>query len=111
MIETNPNQKTIKVNKELCDKEYAQYNLDALQKAVNNLDGHTFKMWLYLSKNQNGYKFALSKVDVIKNWGMGSKSSYDRAVKELIECGYLIQISKNDYDFYEIPRKEIMIPL
>lgn len=108
MIETNPNQKTIKVNKELCDKEhlFSPYNLDALQKAMTNLDGFAFKMWCYLGKNQKGYEFALSKKDAVDNWGMGSKSSYDRAVAELIKKGYLVETSPNHYDFYEISVKD-----
>lgn len=108
MIETNPNQKIIKVNKELCDKEhlYSPYNLDALQQAMCDLNGYAFKMWCYLGKNQRGHQFALSKVDAVKNWGMGSKSSYDRAIKELIEGGYLVETSANHYDFYEVPVKK-----
>ena len=102
-----PNQKTISVQKEKCSKSdlYAMYNLDALQYAMIDLKGEAFKLWVYIGKNQNGYTFALSKVDAIK-WGVGSKSSYDRAVKELIEKGYLVERSKNHYDFYEIPRVE-----
>ena len=102
-----PNQKTIELHKEKCSKDnlYSMYNLDALQCAMINLKGETLKLWLYIGKNQNGYTFALSKVDAIK-WGIGSKSSYDRAVKELIEKGYLVEKSTNHYDFYEIPKAE-----
>lgn len=109
MIETNPNQKIITVDKDPCDKEhiYTAHNLDTLQKAMNDLDGATFKMWTYLSKNQKGYQFALSKVDAVKNWGIGSKSSYDRAVQELIDRGYLVETSKNHYTFYESPRGQV----
>lgn len=108
---TVANQKTIKVQKEKCDSNnlYAMYNLEALQCASIDLKGEAFKLWMYLGKNQNGYTFALSKVDAIK-WGVGSKSSYDRAVKELIEKGYLVETSPNHYDFFEIPKvEEIMI--
>ena len=55
---------------------------------MGQLKGESFKLWCYLNKNQNNYTFSLSKVDAIK-WGIGSKSSYDRAVAELIEKGYL----------------------
>ena len=84
-IETNPNQKTIRIEKEQCDKNnlYALYNLNALQSAMLDLKGETFKLWCYLNKNQNGYTLALSKVDALR-WGIGSKSSYDRAIAELI---------------------------
>jgi hypothetical protein len=92
MIETNPNQKTIRIEKEQCDKNnlYALYNLNALQSAMLDLKGETFKLWCYLNKNQNGYTLALSKVDALR-WGIGSKSSYDRAIAELIQKGYLVK--------------------
>lgn len=107
---TNPNQKTIKVAKEKCDKNnlYAMYNLDALQHAMIDLKGETFKLWCYINKNQNGYTFALSMVDAIK-WGVGSKSSYNRAVKELIDKGYLVLVSGNCYNFFELPKQEEML--
>ena len=46
MMETYANQKTIKVNKEVCDKEhlYSMNNLDALQQAMKNLKGEAFKL-------------------------------------------------------------------
>ena len=106
-METVANQKTIKVQKEECSKShlYAMYNLDALQAAMIDLKGESFKMWCYLGKNQNGYQFALSMVDAIK-WGIGSKSSYNRAIAELKEKGYLVETSTNHYDFYEVPKQD-----
>lgn len=104
---TVPNQKIVTVQKETCDSAhlYAMYNLEALRLAMLDLKGETFKLWCYLGKNQSNYEFALSKVDAL-NWGLGSKSSYDRAVKELIEKRYLVETSPNHYDFFEIPRAE-----
>lgn len=93
----------------MCDKNnlYATINLEALQCAMIDLKGESFKLWCYLTKNQNGYEFALSKVDAIK-WGIGSKSSYDRAVAELIEKKYLVETSSNHFDFYELPKGEVI---
>ena len=110
MIETNPNQKTISVKKEQCDKShlYATYNQKALQSAMLDLKGETFKLWCYLNKNQNGYTLALSKVDALR-WGIGSKSSYDRAIAELIQKGYLVNTQGNYYNFYELPKDEEII--
>lgn len=113
MKETNPNQKTLRIEKEECGKKslYGIYNLKALQTAMLDLKGETFKLWCYLNKNQNGYTFALSKVDAL-NWGIGSKSSYDRAVAELIQKGYLVNTSGNNYNFYELPKgKGLMITI
>ena len=107
-MNTVANQKVLKINKEEGGKmnPYSIMNLDALQTAMISLKGEALKLWLYLNKNQNGYTVALSKVDAIK-WGIGSKSSYDRAVKELIEKGYLVEESANHYNFYEMPKTEI----
>ena len=106
---TVPNQKTVAVKKELSNKDnlYGIFNLDALQTAMIELKGETFKLWCYLNKNQDNHTFALSKVDAIK-WGIGSKSSYDRAVKELIEKGYLVETTSNHYNFYEKPKDEVI---
>ena len=111
MLYSNPNQKTIKVDKEQCSNTnlYSKYNIKALQVAMTTLKGETFKLWCYLNKNQNGYTFALSKVDAL-NWGIGSKSSYDRAIAELIEKGYLVNTTGSNYLFYELPKeKEIIV--
>lgn len=60
-------------------------------------------MWTYLSSNQNGYTFYLSKADCVK-WGIKT-DAYHSAVKDLIKQGYLIekQDKKNQYEFYEMP--------
>ena len=113
MIQTQPNQKTININKEQCNRDnlYSTINLSALKKAMIDLKGETFKLWCYLDKNQNGYTFALSKVDAL-SWGIGSKSSYDRAVSELIEKGYLVNVCGNKFNFFETPRtQEIIITI
>lgn len=104
---TVANQKTVKVQKEESNKDnkYGIFNLDALNNAMIDLKGETFKLWCYINKNQDNYTFALSKVDAIK-WGIGSKSSYDRAVKELIEKGYLVETTPNHFEFYELPKVE-----
>lgn len=109
-MKTVANQKTIKTNKEKCDKSnpYTMTNLNALQCAMIDLKGEAFKLWCYMSKNQDGYTFALSAVDAIK-WGIGSRSSYDRAVKELVEKGYLVETSPSHFDFYELPPSEEII--
>lgn len=98
---TSPNQKLLVVSKEEQGK-HTILQLNALERASRALQGETFKLWLYLAKNQNGYKLALSMADAI-SWGVGSKSSYYRAVKELEEKGYL-QKSGSSYIFYELPK-------
>lgn len=97
-MKTSPNQKTIRVQKQESGKRTI-ISLEALQNASQQLSGESFKMWLYLAKNQHSFNLALSRADALC-WGIGSKSSYDRAIKELIEKGYL-QKKNNIYIFYE----------
>ena len=104
------NQKTVKVVKELCNKEniYTAINLNALTNAGKQLSGDAFKMWVYFSKNQQGYEFELSSKHAEEAFSL-SKRRYDNAIKELIECGYLVDGNidpkevKNRWTFYEIP--------
>lgn len=102
------NQKIIKVIKENCNKEnlYTVINLQALQNAMNNLKGETFKLWIYLSKNQNGYQLELSQKACLE-WGI-KKDAYYAAVEKLIKLHYLQPIydGSNIYTFSETPKKE-----
>lgn len=107
---TVPNQRVIKTHKEKCGKDDKKYytviNLKALAEAANNLSGSAFKMWIYLAKNQNNYKFALSKVDATSFCDF-SKNTYYSAFAELEEKGYLIQGNcATYYDFYEVTKKK-----
>lgn len=107
MSQSHPNQKTIKVYKCVSNRDnpYSTFNLQALQTAMSRLKGEAFKLWVYLNKNRESHTTALSAVDAL-SWGIGSKSSYDRAVMKLIEQGYLVKIDNNYYSFYELPQIE-----
>ena len=76
-------------------------NLDALRQAMNCLKGSGLKMWLYCNKNQEQYRFGLSRVDCAE-WGIRKDSYYD-GIKDLIANGYLRQSQpgSNLYIFYE----------
>ena len=102
-IKTVPNQKIIKVNKEICGKGnlYAAINLEAMERAAQDLDAACFKLWIYFAKNQNNYEFALSSKAIADSFGM-KKDQYDRAIKVLLDKHYLIQEKGNQYSFHEI---------
>ena len=104
VIVTVPNQKVITVNKSICDKEhiYAQCNLKANKMALKELSANAYKLYMYFALNQDDYTFALSYVHVYSITGMSEKT-YHRAVKELIEKGYLVkeEDKKNQYIFYD----------
>lgn len=101
---TVPNQKEVQVAKRTprdAKHLYSMNNLDALRQAMNCLKGSGLKMWLYLNKNQDNYRFGLSRVDCAE-WGIRKDSYYD-GIKDLIANGYLRQSQpgSNLYIFYE----------
>lgn len=106
IYKTSPNQKTIQVKKEKCDNYnyYTMINLQALETAAIDLKSGAFKMWVYFAKNQNNYTLALSNKAASEYFGI-KKDQYDNAIKELIEKGYLIEQSKNNYMFCELKQK------
>ncbi len=63
-------------------------------------------MWLYCNKNQDNYRFELSR-QTCAEWGIKKDSYYD-GVKNLEEKGYLhrTQAGSNIYVFYETPTVE-----
>ena len=101
-IKTVPNQKVIRVTKEICDKQhtYAAINIAAMEEAARNLDAGAFKLWIYFAKNQENYQFALSSKAVEEVFGMKIKQ-YNNAIKELQDKGYVNVISGNIYCFSE----------
>lgn len=102
-----PNQKIIKIAERTernRDNLYTTTNLEALQIAMLNLKESGLKLWLYLNKNQEGYNLELSP-KACESWGI-KKTSYYRAVEELIEKGFLVPLRENSniYFFYELPQ-------
>ena len=108
-IITVPNQKVVRIEKAPCNKnnKYTMINLDALNKAMNDLSNAELGVWLYFAKNQNGYEFALSRQDAAE-WNI-SKTTYHRAIKTFIDKKYLVadKPNSNHYTFHEIPEKGI----
>ena len=103
------NQKNITVHKENCDGNelYTKINLQAMNHAMKELKANTYKLWCYFAQNQDNYSFWLSPIAVNNSTGI-SRSSYHRALIELIEKFYIIEDSKNKnhYIFYETPQDE-----
>lgn len=100
-----PNQKAIEIVKMPCNKNnpYTLINLQAANKAAEELSPNGFRLWFYLAANKDGYEFAFSSQHVIKKFKT-SKNAVLRAVKELINKGFLVQKDSNNfynYFFYE----------
>ena len=99
-IKTYANQQKVLINKNENCSVYAQVDIDALQRAMQDLDGNAFKVWLYFAKNKAGYEFAVSP-KAMEDWGI-KKDSYYRGKKVLEEKGYLIE-GKEGLLFKEVP--------
>lgn len=86
-----PNQRIIYIQRVSDDvkKEFFKIGHTQLNKAAMDLNGNTFKLYVYLADNKNNYKLELSSKHFIE-WSGTSDSTYDRAFKELKEKGYLI---------------------
>lgn len=106
------NQKTIAcLHKEPCDTNnlYAKINLNAMDKAAQDLSAGGFKLWCYFAKNSPSYKnWELSSKDAGNSFGLKS-SQYYSAVDELIKKHYLIESlsnnsNANSWEFYELPQ-------
>lgn len=104
-IPTVPNQWVLTIHKEPINQDtlYARFEMSALEHAGGDLDAGAFKLWIYLSKNQDGHTFALSPADLKKRFNMG-KTQYDKARKDLVSKGYLVRVRGDYYNFYERPK-------
>lgn len=94
------NQKTIIINKTI-EKDFLQVENSDWMYAFEDLTRSAFGIYLYLAKNQNGYKFEYSP-QAIANTGMMAKGTASDARKELIEKGYIV-----DGVFYARPPKRL----
>lgn len=98
------NQRIIQIAKrEVRDKNhlYAIYNQESMKQAMNKLKGSGLKMWLYINKNRDNYRFDLSR-QACKEWGIKKDSYYD-GFNDLVNNGYLrlSHPGSNVYYFHE----------
>lgn len=101
-----PNQSTVTIHKPQYKENFLQVAIDEWQEAFINLPARiSFAMYIYLCSNANGFPLALSPADFMKQLNV-SKSSYDRAVDDLLAAGYLMMRNdkKNTMDFYTSPQ-------
>jgi hypothetical protein len=101
-MKTYPNQKIIHINKETHKNAYLSIEIDEWIDASNNLKPITFKIYLYLASNADGFDLALSRQDIMDKLSI-SKNSYLNGIAELEEKNYIILKQGNIYDFYTVP--------
>lgn len=88
----HPNQKAIRIHKKDLKKgDFSSINLTAMKEAMNALSPNTFKIWLWLDTNAEGYTLALSGVVLQQDCGFSS-ATYTKGVRELIDKGYLDKV-------------------
>ena len=99
-VKLYPNQSSVVILKREDSDVFAQLDMGALQKAMAELDGTAFKIWIYLARNKNRFEFALSP-KAMEDWGI-KKDAYYRGKKVLEEKGYLVE-GRDGLVFNEMP--------
>lgn len=103
------NQYLVNIKKTPCAKNFLQINNDEWQGLAKNCDNPSaLKLYMYLAANEINYKFALSQVAVENALGF-KKSAYHKAIDTLKELGYLIEVGKDQYNFYTTPKKIVIV--
>jgi len=110
-------QKAFRINKVRKSKNSTDVRISDIFKndildAAKDLNGVTFKVYMYLLSNQEGYVGGLSRADITVRLGISSKS-YDNAITELENKKYFInshlRVSDNSgeetglWEFYARP--------
>ena len=72
--------------------------------AMMRLGQNALKIYLLVTSNANGYHFLMTSNNVSEELGF-SRSTYTRAIKELIDEGFLIKRTDGSevWDFYDNP--------
>jgi DNA-binding MarR family transcriptional regulator len=97
----------VKVHREPTGKNFISISKENYSKAYRDMSNSSSALALYiwLVGNKDNYTFALSPEAIENQIGM-ARSSYNGAVKKLIDLGYLVRKDEksNVYDFYEVTR-------
>jgi|GEM_PF-490178 len=103
MPNTVPNQRTVKIHREVAKSDFLGIKNENWQAAARDLRPHALLLYLYLASNANNYTLALSPAAVREAVGM-PRSTYNDQIKVLIDKGYLVPSRGNTFDFYEVPQ-------
>ena len=93
----------VSINKTESDQSnpYCIVNIAANREALKTLTKSAYCLYMYFVQNQPGFTLTLRRTHAMDITNL-SKSSYHRAIAELIERGYLIDCG-DGYEFYEDP--------
>lgn len=99
------NQKTFIIKRNPVSKNTEEIYLciyeKSLEKAMIELNGVAFKIYIYLMMNTNNYQFDFSPQYLQDKYNFNRSSIY-AALKELEEKRYIKKIENNKYIAYEI---------
>ena len=99
MFTSHPNQRIVTVSNAPIKGQFLQIPLEDMKAACRNLTASQVIVWQILAGNANNYKFAFSPAAINKDYGLSIKT-IQNAFATLIEKGYLIETSPNQYVFY-----------
>ena len=99
---TVPNQKIVIVHKDKVVSDFLQINNAEWMEVNKKFGPYALQLYLYIAKNADGYKFALSPAAAREEAGI-KKTSYNNYLKLLETAGYIVKRSGNTYDFYTTP--------
>lgn len=105
-MEKKAKQRIIRINRaQDTDRNYIKVFYSPLDLAAKHLhELASFKLFIYLLKNIDGYRLVLSSSHFTQ-WANVSRNAYNTAFKELERMGYLVQDEEltDIYTFYELP--------
>lgn len=115
MLAKYANQNIFQINRDMpakgTQKKYLAIYQDNIFDAMQELSGEAaIKVYIYLCSNQNNFNLDFSPKHCAMACGI-SENSARNATKQLIEKGYLVQDSKNHYQFSESPQKKPIIQI
>lgn len=92
-------------NQSYVENQTVCYLIEAENQAIRNLKGTSAFLWFYLIGHSDEQPFVCRPADFSRDTGL-SRTSFYRAIDEMIEQKYLIPYKEESYMFYEIPKKE-----
>lgn len=101
------NQKTIIRDEDIvkdAEHPYAKMSIEAMRKAMGDLNNYEFKLYCLLYMNQEGFEYDLSPAYLEKTFS-GTRKTWSNARKVLEEKGYLRSEGNNKMAFVELPEK------
>ena len=94
---------TVFVCKEPLDENYPflAVNAEAACEAIENLSEDAYRLWCYFANNPKGRSFVLTLDDLAER--RFTESSFYESMDELTKLGYIRDLGRDVFIFYENP--------